>query len=253
MTSVDIDRTLDRIAYRGSRAPTLETLGELQRGFLLHVPFENLDIHLGREITLSTERIFDKIVMARRGGFCYECNGVFADVLVGLGFTVSVVSARMAMGGTIGPEFDHMALLVELDQAYLADAGNGQSCRVPLRLDGSNESSAEGLTYRVRGHGSALALAYRKGAADWATRFVFTTTPRERAEFASMCHYHQTSPDSLFTQKRLVTLATESGRVTLTDRRLVTTQDGRREEQDLASEVEYRMCLREQFGIELRD
>lgn len=248
---MDIDRTLERIAHRGSREPSLDTLRGLQRAFLLHVPFENLDIHLDREISLSPDRVYEKIVTRRRGGFCYECNGLFTDLLTALGFRVTVLSARMALGGAVCPEFDHMVLQVDLDAPYLVDAGNGQSCREPLRMDGSNESTSEGYAYRVSPHDADMALCWREDGAGWAPRFLFSLTPRCRTDFAGMCHYHQTSPESLFTRKRLVTLATESGRVTLTDWRLVTTQDGRREERDLASEAEYRVCLRERFGIEL--
>ena len=253
MKSVDIDRTLERIAYRGSREPSLDTLRDLQHAFLMRVPFENLDIHLGHEISLSPDRVYEKIVTRRRGGFCYECNGLFTDLLTVLGFRVTVLSARMALGGAVCPEFDHMAMQVDLDAPYLVDVGNGQSCREPLRMDGSNENTSEGYTYRVGRHAAERALYWREDGADWAPRFLFSLTPRRRADFAGMCHYHQTSPESLFTRKRLITLATESGRVTLTDWRLVTTQDGRREEWDLASEAEYRTCLREQFGIEFRD
>ena len=171
--AVDLDRTLERIAYRGSCAASLDTLRDLQRAFLLRVPFENLDIHLGREISLSPDRVYEKIVTRRRGGFCYECNGLFTDLLTALGFPVTVLSARMALGGAVGPEFDHMVLQVDLDAAYLVDVGNGQSCREPLCVDGSNEIASEGYAYRVGPHDAEMALYWREDGAEWTPRFLF--------------------------------------------------------------------------------
>ncbi len=248
---MNLDRALDRIGYDSVRTPSLAALTALQRAFLLAVPFENLDIHLRRPITVGSEHAFAKIVGAHRGGWCYECNELFAEMLTAIGFRVTMLSARMALDGRLGPEFDHMVLQVDLETPYLVDVGNGESCRAPLRFDGANESSAEGKSYRVESRGDGLALIFREAAGDWRPRFVFDTTPRRRDEFAEMCRYHQTSPDSIFTQQRLVTLATSEGRLTLVDRRFTRTGGDRPQERQLGSDAEYRQCLREQFGIAL--
>src|ERR1041384_2069181 len=84
---------LQRLNYHGSTEPTAETLGELHRAHMLAVPFENLDIHLGREIVLDDERLYAKVVERRRGGFCYELNGAFAGLLGALGFDVKMLAA----------------------------------------------------------------------------------------------------------------------------------------------------------------
>ena len=159
----------------------------------------------------------------------------------------------MALGERFGPEFDHMVLLVRLDTAYLVDVGNGQSCREPLRIDGSDQSSAEGITYRVGPQDSELALWLREQGADWRPRFLFEVLPRSRSAFADMCRFHQTSPDSLFTRSRLVTRAQVDGRLTLVGMRLITAEDGATRERELGSEEEYRACLRERFEIEIGD
>src|SRR6266540_1131840 len=105
---MDIQAYLCRIHYRGGLAPTAAILRELHRAHLLTVPFENLDIHLGRPILLDQEALFDKIVTRRRGGFCYELNGLFALLLRELGFDVTLLSAGVAHAdGGFGPEFDH--------------------------------------------------------------------------------------------------------------------------------------------------
>ena len=98
---------LRRINYPGSTEPTAETLGELHRAHMLAVPFENLDIHLGREIVLDDERLYAKIVEQQRGGFCYELNGAFAALLRELGFNVKKLAAGVARAsGGFGPLFE---------------------------------------------------------------------------------------------------------------------------------------------------
>ena len=248
---IDVDRCLERVGYRGSTEPTLYTLRSLQKAFLRKVPFENLDIHLGRKIELSSESIYEKIVSRRRGGFCYECNILCFDLLKALGFQVVYLSARMVKGTAVGPEYDHMVLLVTLEQDYLVDVGNGQSCREPLRIDGTNSASSEGYTYTVGTHGKDHALYYQQSNAEWMPRFLFTINPRKRSEFSGMCRYHQTSPDSVFTQRHLVTIATAEGRVTLTDMLLSIAREGEIQERVVRSETEYSETLKQYFGIEI--
>src|SRR5438067_13864827 len=111
-----IDAYLARIGYDGPREATAEVLRALHERHLFTVPFENLDIHLGREIVPDERRIVDKVVRQRRGGFGYEMNGAFAALLRALGFEVDMLSARVPRpDGTTSPEFDHMTLLVRAD------------------------------------------------------------------------------------------------------------------------------------------
>jgi N-hydroxyarylamine O-acetyltransferase len=144
-----------------------------------------------------------------------------------------------------------MVLRVELDQPYLVDVGNGESCREPLTLDGATDSCAEGRTYRVGAHADELALWFREADGDWAPRFLFDLVPRRREAFAERCHHHQTSPESPFTQKRLVTLATAGGRLTLVERQFTERDGDRREARELASDAEWHQCLDDRFGIVL--
>jgi len=248
---IDAERCLKRVEYSGPIEPTLYTLRALQMAFLLKVPFENLDIHLDLQIRLSPESIYEKIVSKKRGGFCYECNILFFELLSGLGFHVEYLSARMVSGSTVGKEYDHMVLLVHLEYDYLADVGNGQSCREPLRIDGTNKATSEDYAYRVGTHGKDYALYYRLSDTAWTPRFLFTLAPRDRADFSDMCHYHQTSPDSVFTRQRLVTIATFEGRVTLTDMRLSIAKGSEIQESVVNSEDEYYKILKQNFGIEI--
>jgi N-hydroxyarylamine O-acetyltransferase len=248
---VDTSAYLRRIAYHGPLQPTAKTLQGLQRAHLQAVPFENLDIALGREILLDEERFFEKIVGRRRGGFCYELNGLFAVLLRELGFAVTLLSARVAdEEGHRKHEFDHLALRVEAGEPWLADVGFGDCFVDPLRLVEGLEETQNGATYRLSREGERWRLE-RRDYADWNALYDFLLVPRALSEFACMCHYHQTSPQSHFTRRRVCSRLTPGGRITLADMRLIENENGRRTERLLASEDEYREVLQQHFGVVL--
>src|SRR5215475_5423928 len=142
---VNIAAYLDRINYHGPLAPTAETLRDLQVAHLLTVPFENLSIHARQPIVLDDNALFEKIVKTRRCGFCYEANGLFAALLRSLGFDVAMLSARVANAeGEFGPDFDHMALMVSIDERWLVDVGFGDSFHTPLLIDKRDEQRQGG-------------------------------------------------------------------------------------------------------------
>ncbi|HZB44754.1 MAG TPA: arylamine N-acetyltransferase [Pyrinomonadaceae bacterium] len=241
---------LERIDYRGPLDPTAETLRRLQVAHLLRVPFENLSIHAGEPILLDDDALFDKIVVRRRGGFCYELNGLFAALLRALGFRVEMLSARvMGQAGEFGPEFDHMALLVSLAERWLVDVGFGDSFVEPLLLDERAEQAQGGRAYRIDEDGDRLTLMRRDVGGAWSAQYRFGLRPHEYADYAGMCHHHQTSPESHFTRRRVCSRLTAEGRVTISQMRLITTRGDARDERELASEEEYAAALREHFGI----
>ena len=243
---------LERIGYTGPLTPGPDVLRELQLAHLQTVPFENLSIHAGEPIVLQDEALFRKIVERRRGGFCYEANGLFAALLRMLGFDVVMLSAEVANGkGGFGPEFDHMALMVTLEDRWLVDVGFGDTFRAPLRLDIRADQVQGRRAYRIVARGIHLLLMQRDEAGVWTDQYRVTLQPRVYADFADMCRYHQTSPQSHFTQQRLCTLATPGGRVTLSGMRLIETTDAGRVERDLQGQEEYDAILRERFGIRM--
>lgn len=268
---LDTGRYLARIGYTGPREPVLDTLRALHKAHLRAVPFENLDIGLGRAIALDEAAVFDKIVARRRGGFCYELNGLFALLLRALGFRVTLLSARVRRRGAepgpdYGPEFDHLALRVNLDEPWLADVGFGDAFLLPLRLDARGQQidgaranpirarAPEGAwrdCYRIARGGPLRTLQRRDWSGAWQDQYRFTLTPRGWADFAGMCAYHQTAAESGFTRRRTCTLPTPTGRVTLSDNRLIVTADGARRESPLADDPAYTAALREHFGIVL--
>lgn len=241
-----------RIGYTGQVAPALPVLRAIHRCHMLAVPFENLDISRGRRIVLDEEAIVRKIVQERRGGFCYEMNGAFAALLRAIGFEVTLLSARVfRQDGSLGPEFDHLTLRVDLERPWLADVGFGDSFIEPLALLPGIAQQDAGAIYRIIDISNVLQLQKCEAGNAWKGLYQFTLQPRRLQDFASMCHYQQTSPDSSFTQKRLCTRATPEGRVTLSDMKLLIRRDGDKQERVLASEEEWRAALRQYFEVAL--
>jgi N-hydroxyarylamine O-acetyltransferase len=248
---MDIPSYLKRIDYRGSLELTAEVLNGLHYAHLLSVPFENLDIHLGQLILLNEGQLFEKIVTQRRGGFCYELNGLFAGLLRELGFNVDLLSARVCENGEYGPEYDHLVLRVRLKDDWLVDVGFGDSFNKPLRLFEPREQVRSGVSYRVERQSPDWELLRKDELGLWRCSYRFSLHPRQLSDFSDMCHYHQTSPESGFTRKRLCTRATLTGRITLRDKRLIITANDQRREKNLVDEDEYLSTLDKCFGIRL--
>jgi N-hydroxyarylamine O-acetyltransferase len=249
---LDAAAYLRRINYDGPLAPSAETLRQLHLAHLLSVPFENLSIHRREPIVLDDAALFEKIVRRQRGGFCYELNGVFAALLRSLGFKVTMLSAEVANGqGEFGPPFDHMTLMVTLEDRWLADVGFGDSFREPLLLDERGPQIQGDEAFRIEETGSQLVMSRRAENDVWQPQYRFSLEPHEYADYAEMCRYHQTSPQSHFTQKRICSRATLDGRVSLSEMRLITTSGRQRKEVELSTEAEYQHVLLQMFGIEV--
>ena len=242
---------LERIGYCGPAAPTPETLRALHRAHLFTVPFENLDIARGRKIVCEEQAFLRKIVEQRRGGFCYELNGAFAALLGQLGFRVTLLSARVARpDGSNGPEFDHLALRVDLEKPWLADVGFGDLFLEPLPLLSRSEHPEGTRKFRVVDLKEYLAVERAEEDGIWRGQYSFTLEPRTLGEFSGMCDYHQTSPQSTFTRKTICTKATPEGRITLTADRLLVRAHGRQESRAVAKE-EWAGMLQKYFGMEI--
>jgi N-hydroxyarylamine O-acetyltransferase len=255
---MNTDAYLKRINYHGALTPTAETLRALQITHLLTVPFENLSIHSSEPIVLEDDALFAKIVTNRRGGFCYELNGLFAALLRDLGFEVAMVAAGVARSdGDFGPNFDHMALIVTPPdssvQRWLVDVGFGDSFLEPLLLDERGDQVQGAQSFRIVPENAHLILMRGKDEEDWTAQYRFTLQPYTYADYEEMCRFHQTSPDSHFTRARICSRATTDGRITLSDLLLITTSAERRDERTLTSEEEHAAVLRDQFGIVMRN
>lgn len=260
---MDVTAYIKRIGYDGPTQPTAETLSGLHRAHLYHVPFENLSIHLGEPIELDLPALFDKIVRRKRGGFCYELNGLFAGLLEALGYQVERLSASSANDdGTYALPFDHLVLQVrcapEADLFWLADVGWGDGFIEPLRLGTDNPQPQGGRVFRIVPDASEYVVIELTSDGRWLKHYRFDRTPYPLDDFLPMCRYHQTSPESMFTRKRLCTICTPAGRTTLSGKTLIDTKDtgglrgsGIREEHELTGENEVDQVLQSIFGIAL--
>lgn len=251
---MDVLAYFDRIGHRGPSTPSVDTLQKLHRAHLMAVPFENLDIARGRPIVCDEEAILRKIVERRRGGFCYELNGAFAALLRELGFKVTLLSARVPReDGSDGPEFDHLALRVDLDEPWLADVGFGDSFLQPLVLRTGIEQPQGSRKFRITDPRNSLHVEMMEPGGSWMRQYSFSLLPRQLGDFAEMCHYHQTSPQSPFTGRSVCSrpIGDSDGRITLAGHRLIVTRNGEKEELLLASETDCEAALKKYFQVVL--
>lgn len=227
-------------------------LGMLQRQHLMHVPFENLDIHWGRKIIPDTSLFYKKIVERGRGGFCYELNGIFNELLRAIGFRTKMVSARVAIpGGGFGPEFDHLAIIAESDDGkYLVDVGFGDFTAEPLRFETGTIQIDPNGKFMIAESGEDQYEVRKLAGREWTNSYIFSAVKRDMNEFAGMCEFHQTSPDSHFTKGKLCSLMTENGRKTLTDKAFIRSSGNEKTENAVSSETEFMELLKREFGIE---
>lgn len=266
MDSAQVDAYLARIGAQRPARPTADVLRELHLRHLMTVPFENLSIHLGEEIVLEEERLLDKILGARRGGFCYELNGAFGALLAALGFDVTLLAARVHDGeARLGIPYDHLALRVRTVDGgdWLADVGFGAHSHCPLAFRERGEQADPAGVFRVAEAGADAAGARGGGdAADFGDleviregrpQYRLEVRPRVLDDFRAGAWWHSTSPESHFVRSLVCSRVTEDGgRITLSGSRLTATApDGHKETAELASEKEVLEVYRERFGIEL--
>ncbi|MEP6902607.1 MAG: arylamine N-acetyltransferase [Actinomycetota bacterium] len=230
---------------------TAETLKYLQKQHLLTVPFENLDIHWKRRIFLDNKAFYKKIVKEKRGGFCYELNGLFCDLLNQIGFSSRLISARVATSnGDFSAEYDHMAILTKIDdEDFLVDVGFGDFTAEPLKFVLDVEQQDKNGTFLIRKFDEEYFEVVKKDGDEWRSEYIFKDLSRDLAEFTGMCNFHQTSPESHFTRGKVCSLMTLDGRKTLTDKRFIETKNSQKTETEIHSELEFNEILAREFSI----
>jgi N-hydroxyarylamine O-acetyltransferase len=241
---------LQRIGATAPAAADAAGLRYLHRTHQIAVPFENLSIHLSEPITLVEEDLVGKIVHRRRGGFCYELNGLFALLLEALGAQVTRLAARVYGDGHVGPPFDHLALIVRGTDGsgpWLADVGFGSHSVYPLLLDSQADQDDPAGVFRLADAGDGDVDVLKDGK----PQYRMETRPRLLDDFEPTCWYQQTSPASHFTQGTICSRLTDDGRVSISGRTLIRTSAGARTEQQLADDAALLAAYREHFGIVL--
>lgn len=229
---------------------SLETLKFLQLQHLLHVPFENLDIHWKRPIVLNTDDFYRKVVEEKRGGFCYELNGLFFKLLEDIGFQSKMVSARVFNGKEFGAEYDHLAMLTKIENVeYLADVGFGSFTAEPLKFVLGVEQLDKNGLFLIRKFDDEYFEVVKNDGENWISEYIFTDLGRDLSEFAGMCNFHQTSPESHFTRKKICSLMTLDGRKTLTDGKFIETRGAGKTESVVDSKELFDQILASEFQI----
>jgi N-hydroxyarylamine O-acetyltransferase len=242
-----VDGYLARIGAERPAVPDGDALRELQLRHLLTVPFENLSIHLSEPIVLDHDALVDKVVNRHRGGFCYELNGAFASLLWSLGYGVTLLAARVHGIDGLGPPFDHLALRVDAPEPWLVDVGFGRHAQHPLRLDVRGDQSDPDGIYEIREVDLGDLDVYRNGA----PQYRLEMRPRVLRDCEATAWWHQTSPQSHFTQSTVCSMLTDTGRVTLSDRLLIVTDGDQRREETLTDDADVLAAYRDRFGIVL--
>jgi len=251
---MDIQTYLARLQYFTPINPDAQTLQGLHRAHMQNIPFENLDIGLKRPILLNEEALWDKIVVQKRGGFCYELNGSFAWLLRQIGFEVTYLNARVFnREGKLGIDFDHLALLVEIrnkSDRWLADVGFGDSFNEPLNFEERGEQPQGLRSYRLEQTADGYITWQKNYDGSWERQYFFDLRPHAfPMEYELACLYHQTSPQSSFTRRSIISRATPDGRVSLEAGRLILTKNGKRSERSLQDPDEYENLLKEYFDV----
>ncbi|KPU43132.1 N-hydroxyarylamine O-acetyltransferase [Oxobacter pfennigii] len=250
----NIQAYLERINYEGKTDVSYETLYGIHLAHTFNVPFENLDVYLRRPIPLDKESLFKKIVLNKRGGYCFEMNGLFSFVLQDLGFKVSNLLARGTRDGITYSPKTHQVLMVELDgKRYLADVGYGNDgIEAPVLMEPNLEQKHFHNTYRILEDPKVGYILQRKVDDGFRIMYAFTLEECSPMDYVMSNHYTATYPESLFIKIRLCTMPSKEGRITLTDGNLKVIKDGTITETKLSGdEKEFNELLKKYFKLDM--
>lgn len=248
---LDVDAYLARIGRTSTLTPTVEALQDLHRAHSDSIPFENLDIVLGRGISLDIERVQDKLIRNERGGYCFEHNLLFAALLERFGYRVRRLAARVQPGKP-GPR-THMLLIVEAGGSeWLADVGFGAALLGPIPFSDGAISHQGGWRYGLERREDGVWFL-RSGTQDgWSDLYAFTLEPQRPIDYVVHNHYTATHPDSPFVGNARVIRTTPDARHILRGRDLtITHPDETTGHRELAGD-EPTDVLRDTFGIDLK-
>lgn len=265
MGDLDFDAYAERIGYRGTHTPTNDALEGIVLGHAIRIPFENLDIHLGNPIDLDPARVFEKLVLRRRGGYCFEQNGLLLEMLRAVGFTVRPLAARVLYGPPVERPRSHMLLLVDVGpRTFLADVGFGtHNLLAPMPFEPGIERDLHGETFRIRElpwNGRALGAppafdvevkSTGSEGGEWVSLYRASLEEQRPADFVMASWFCSTHPDSIFVRRKLVSRPEVGARHVLLDRELEVRREGRSETRTVPDDAAYRAALREVFHIEL--
>ncbi|MEK6478052.1 arylamine N-acetyltransferase [Catalinimonas sp. 4WD22] len=252
----NLSQYLQRIGFQTKGSLSVDTLNQLHRAHVSQIPFENLDIHYHQWISLDTDKFYAKIVDRKRGGFCYELNGLFLEALKNLGFEAYFIACSVYVQPLqkFGPYFAHVAIVVEhKNEQWLVDVGFGSSFPEPLKIEFDKSQKQDGVIYSMRKiNDTEISLDRSFDDGDtFIPMYKFTLHPRTLSDFQEMCEFHQTSDQSPLFQKKLCSIATANGRITLTPNHLIITENEKRTEVEVKDEEDFQQKLDTYFGFQM--
>jgi len=241
---------LARIGYAGACTPTRDTLAALHRAHATSIPFENIDIQLGRPILLDIEALQRKVIGENRGGYCFEHNTLALHALRAVGFDVIACEARVRLGATRLAPRTHMILLVTVNsESWLWDTGfGGDTPLEPLRFDG-RVAEQGGASYRLAVEGS-LGVVQMNAAGEWTDLYAFVPEAREPIDFEVANWYTSTHPDSHFVTTLTAQQRTANGSRVLRNLSYSARVNGRFETHEIAR-ADLVPLLRAEFGLDV--
>lgn len=237
---------LSRIGFDGEVDVDVATLTQLVQKQLRSIPFENTEVQAGRIPSMVPEEIVDKVLVHKRGGYCYEINGVFAMALTAIGFEWYFAGARPMFYPMRRPK-THMVVIVRFEgRDYLCDTGfGGYALRAPMEIM-KGEAVQDGDRFHMELiDGEYVVSSLVQG--EWQRQYGFALQPQEWIEFSLANHFNATHPDTIFTQKKLAIMQTPKGRKILVDNQLKLIENG----EVTCLEVDYESALKEHFALTL--
>ncbi|PWJ43003.1 arylamine N-acetyltransferase family protein [Sediminitomix flava] len=241
-----------RIGYFDEITPTLPSLSAIHRAQHLSIPFENFDICLGKGINLSSDHLFNKLIKQKRGGYCFELNGILLLALQSFDFSARALLGRVHLSGKPTGRGHQITLVSFGEEKYIVDAGFGSNTPpMPIPLVCNSEFSFQDQSFKLVNtalFGYMLQTKYENG---WKDLYSFELNHVCEGDIAYGNHYTSTSPDSLFTKSRVAVIRKENGIITLLNRRIRKALNGKEEIIFLEENQSYISALKEHFGIEL--
>jgi N-hydroxyarylamine O-acetyltransferase len=249
----DVAAYCRRIGYTGDLAPTVATLRALHRAHVGAIPFENVDVLLGRPILLDHVSLERKLIAARRGGYCFEQNLFFKDVLEFLGFEVTGLAARVLMGATDIRPRTHMAMLVEAErQVFLADVGfGGTGLLEPLPFVAGRTFEFPLVSFRLAEHQGLWVLQSAQQTGSWTDLYAFTFEPQERVDYEVANWFTSTYAASVFRHSLTAQRTRPEERIVLRNQDLTILTAAGEESHRVGSAAEARAVLEQRIGLNL--
>lgn len=253
---MDLKAYFSRIGYDGRRVPDLATLTDIITLHAASIPFEAIDVLLGKGIDTAADAIFDKLVHRKRGGYCFEQNGLLRQVLTALGFEVNTRLARVLWGRPADqppPNATHMALVVHIDgRDYLADTGFGNGTpTVPLAFDSAEPQTTPLETFHLRPTAEGHVLEMRVGD-HWSPVYEILGSEADPAQLTAANLFTSTHPDSRFRNDLMLACATHDARYLLLNNRLmIRPAKGSPEVRSLSNAAAIGETLEAVFGLKI--